>query len=111
MRVLFARQLGTSGSVAWDFNHVGMIEAEPAPRRRPGWPPLSRGTKRATKGHHLLKSPTDWTVSRAPAQGFTVLSAKGTSPGAVNPANLTPEQLEVELSAAIDAATTCRTSL
>ncbi len=31
MRVLFRKgQLGTSGSVAWDFNHVGMIEAEPA---------------------------------------------------------------------------------
>src|SRR6185369_15337704 len=31
MRVLFrAGQLGTSGSVSWDFDHVGMIEAEPA---------------------------------------------------------------------------------
>src|SRR5512140_2150679 len=31
MRVLFRKsQLGTSGSVAWDFDHVGMIEAEPA---------------------------------------------------------------------------------
>ena len=30
MRVLFRKgQLGTSGSVAWDFNHVGLIEAEP----------------------------------------------------------------------------------
>ncbi|TXT38396.1 MAG: putative transcriptional regulator [Comamonadaceae bacterium] len=30
MRVLFRKgQLGTSGSVAWDFDHVGMIEAEP----------------------------------------------------------------------------------
>jgi YebC/PmpR family DNA-binding regulatory protein len=29
MRVLFRKgQLGTSGSVAWDFDHVGMIEAE-----------------------------------------------------------------------------------
>lgn len=33
MRVLFRKgQLGTSGSVAWDFDHVGMIEAEPAAR-------------------------------------------------------------------------------
>ena len=31
MRVLFRKgQLGTSGSVAWDFDHVGLIEAEPA---------------------------------------------------------------------------------
>src|SRR6476661_2181481 len=31
MRVLFRKgQLGTSGSVAWDFDHVGMIEAEAA---------------------------------------------------------------------------------
>ena len=29
MRVLFRKgQLGTSGSVAWDFDHLGMIEAE-----------------------------------------------------------------------------------
>jgi len=31
MRVLFRKgQLGTSGSVAWDFDHVGMIEAAPS---------------------------------------------------------------------------------
>ena len=31
MRVLFRKgQLGASGSVAWDFDHVGMIEAESA---------------------------------------------------------------------------------
>ena len=30
MRVLFRKgQLGTSGSVAWDFDHLGMIEASP----------------------------------------------------------------------------------
>src|SRR6187431_1145668 len=30
MRVLFRNgQLGASGSVAWDFNHLGMIEAAP----------------------------------------------------------------------------------
>ena len=37
MRVLFRNgQLGTSGSVSWDFDHVGMIEAEPA---KPGADP------------------------------------------------------------------------
>ena len=31
IRVIFRKgHLGTSGSVAWDFDHVGMIEAEPA---------------------------------------------------------------------------------
>src|SRR3954462_13170740 len=31
MRMLFRKgQLGTSGSVSWDFDHVGLIEAEPA---------------------------------------------------------------------------------
>lgn len=31
MRVLFRKgQLGASGSVSWDFDHLGMIEAEPA---------------------------------------------------------------------------------
>ena len=31
MRVLFRKgQLGTSGSVSWDFDHVGLLEAEPA---------------------------------------------------------------------------------
>ena len=32
-RVVPQGQLGTSGSVAWDFDHVGMIEAEPAATR------------------------------------------------------------------------------
>ncbi|MEY4425876.1 MAG: hypothetical protein RL535_174, partial [Pseudomonadota bacterium] len=31
MRVLFRKgQLGTSGSVSWDFDHLGIIEGEPA---------------------------------------------------------------------------------
>jgi transcriptional/translational regulatory protein YebC/TACO1 len=31
VRVLFRKgQLGTSGSVSWDFDHLGIIEAEPA---------------------------------------------------------------------------------
>ena len=32
MRVLFRKgQQGTAGSVSWDFDHVGLIEAEPMP--------------------------------------------------------------------------------
>ena len=41
MRVLFRKgQLGTSGSVSWDFNHLGLIEANPQPPvRMPNWLP------------------------------------------------------------------------
>jgi transcriptional/translational regulatory protein YebC/TACO1 len=57
IRVAFRKgQLGASGSVAWDFNHVGMIEASP----------------------DTPDEPTDLdAVQKAlPEQGFTVLSAK-----------------------------------
>ena len=83
MRVLFRNgQLGTSGSVTWDFDHVGMIEAEPA---APGRPRDRRDRSRRAglragheRRHVLPHRPADLDlVSRAlPAQGFTVLSAK-----------------------------------
>jgi YebC/PmpR family DNA-binding regulatory protein len=116
MRVLFRKgQLGTSGSVSWDFDHVGMIEAEPS---RPDadaevaaieagaqdFEPAAEGAATV-----FLTDPTDLDlVSRAlPAQGFTVLSAKlGYKPkNPVDPANLSAEHLEeVEVFlAAIDA--------
>ncbi|MBP6718820.1 MAG: YebC/PmpR family DNA-binding transcriptional regulator [Rhodoferax sp.] len=105
MRVLFRKgQLGTSGSVSWDFNHVGMIEAEPAVAGadaesaaiESGAQDLEAGEE---EGNTLfLTDAADLDlVSRAlPAQGFTVLSAKlgYKSKNPVNPANLTPEQLE-----------------
>ena len=105
MRVLFRKgQLGTSGSVSWDFNHVGMIEAEPAVAGadaesaaiESGAQDLEAGEE---EGNTLfLTDAADLDlVSRAlPAQGFTVLSAKLVykSKNPVNPANLTPEQLE-----------------
>ena len=115
MRVLFRKgQLGTSGSVSWDFDHVGMIEAEPAVKGadaemaaiEAGAQDLEPGEE---EGHTLfLTDPTDLDlVSRAlPAQGFTVLSAKlgYKSKNPVDPANLSPEHLaEVEaFLAAID---------
>ena len=35
IRILFRKgQLGTSGSVSWDFDYLGMIEADPGIRRR-----------------------------------------------------------------------------
>ncbi len=105
MRVLFRKgQLGTSGSVAWDFDHVGMIEAEPAKADadaetaaiEAGAQDLEAGEE---EGHTLfLTDPSDLDlVSRAlPAQGFTVLSAKlgYKAKNPVNPANLSAEQLE-----------------
>jgi YebC/PmpR family DNA-binding regulatory protein len=116
MRVLFRKgQLGTSGSVSWDFDHVGMIEAEPAAvgadaelaAIEAGAQDLEPGEE---EGNTLfLTDPSDLDlVSRAlPAQGFTVLSAKlgYKAKNPVDPATLSAEQLEeVEaFLAAIDA--------
>ncbi len=105
MRVLFRKgQLGTSGSVAWDFDHVGMVEAEPtAPDADPELAAIEAGaqdfeTDTETGQSLFWTDPSDVdVVSRAlPTQGFNVLSAKlGYKPkNPVNPANLTPEQLE-----------------
>jgi YebC/PmpR family DNA-binding regulatory protein len=105
MRVLFRKgQLGTSGSVAWDFNHVGLIEAEPAnPGADAEVAAIEAGAQDFepgdTEGSTLfVTDPTDLDiVSRAlPAQGFNVLSAKlGYRPkNPIDPASLSPEQLE-----------------
>jgi YebC/PmpR family DNA-binding regulatory protein len=116
MRVLFRKgQLGTSGSVAWDFDHVGMIEAEPAVAGadaelaaiEAGAQDLEVGDEEGSTT--FLTDPADLDlVSRAlPAHGFRVMSAKlGYKPkNPVNPAALSAEQLEeVEVFlAAIDA--------
>lgn len=107
MRVLFRKgQLGASGSVAWDFEHLGMIEAEPiAAGADPELAAIEAGAQdfeAADDGVTLfLTDPTDLDlVSRAlPAQGFMVLSAKlGYKPkNPVALASLSAEQLaEVE---------------
>jgi YebC/PmpR family DNA-binding regulatory protein len=105
MRVLFRKgQLGTSGSVSWDFTHVGLIEAEPAtPGSDPELAAIEAGAQDVEPADDegvtlFLTDPADLdVVSRAlPAQGFTVLSAKlGYKPkNPVDPASLTAEQLE-----------------
>ena len=104
MRVLFRKgQLGASGSVAWDFDHLGMIEAEPiAAGADPELAAIEAGAQDFEAGDDgstlFLTDPTDLDlVSRAlPAQGFTVLSAKlGYKPkNPVSTANLSAEQLE-----------------
>jgi YebC/PmpR family DNA-binding regulatory protein len=105
MRVLFRKgQLGTSGSVSWDFDHVGLIEAEPAtPGADPDMAAIEAGAQDLEPGDEegttlFLTEPTELDlVSRAlPAQGFTVLSAKlGYRPkNPVSAASLSAEQLE-----------------
>jgi YebC/PmpR family DNA-binding regulatory protein len=105
MRVLFRKgQLGTSGSVAWDFDYVGMIEATPASAQsdaetaaiESGAQDLDDGSE---EGQTLFfTDPADLDlVSRAlPAHGFNVVSAKlGYKPkNPVDPASLSAEALE-----------------
>jgi YebC/PmpR family DNA-binding regulatory protein len=85
MRVLFRNgQLGTSGSVAWDFDHVGMIEAEAAASGAdPELAAIEAGAQDFEPGEEdgvmlFLTDAADLDlVSRAlPAHGFAVLSAK-----------------------------------
>ena len=105
MRVLFRKgQLGTSGSVAWDFNHLGLIEAEPATAGAdPELAAIEAGAQDFEPAGEdgvsvFLTDPTDLDlVSRAlPAQGFNVLSAKlGYQPkNPIDPGSLNAEQLE-----------------
>ena len=105
MRVLFRKgQLGTSGSVSWDFDHLGIIEAEAA---RKGADPELAAIEAGAQDFHpaddegvvvFLTDPTDLDlVSRAlPAQGFNVLSAKlGYKPrNPIDPGSLSAEHLE-----------------
>jgi YebC/PmpR family DNA-binding regulatory protein len=115
MRMLFRKgQLGTSGTVAWDFEHVGMIEAEVAVAGSDvELAAIEAGAQDFEAAEDgvvvFLTDPSDLDlVSRAlPAQGFTVLSAKlGYRPkNPINPSSLNAEQLdEVEaFLAALDA--------
>jgi YebC/PmpR family DNA-binding regulatory protein len=105
IRVLFRKgHLGTSGSVSWDFDHVGMIEAEPlAAGTDPELAAIEAGAQDFEPGEEagttmFLTDHADLDiVSRAlPAQGFTVLSAKlgYKAKNPVNPATLSAAELE-----------------
>lgn len=84
MRVLFRKgQLGTSGSVAWDFDYLGMIEAIPATDDAdPDLAAIEAGAQDLEPsdegGTLFLTEPTDLdAVCKAlPQYGFTVESAK-----------------------------------
>ncbi|MDP3519656.1 MAG: YebC/PmpR family DNA-binding transcriptional regulator [Hydrogenophaga sp.] len=116
MRVLFRKgQLGTSGSVAWDFDHVGLIEAEPAaPGADPELAAIEAGAQDFEPADEdgatlFITEPGDLDlVGRAlPAHGFKLLSSKlGYRPkNPVSAGSLTSDQLdEVEsFLAALDA--------
>ena len=104
MRLLFRKgQLGTSGSVSWDFDHIGLIEAEPtSPDADPEMAAIEAGAQDVEAGDEgstvFITEPAELDlVSRAlPAHGFNVLSAKlGYKPkNPVDPSNLSPEALE-----------------
>ena len=110
MRVLFRKgQLGTSGSVSWDFDHLGIIEAEPANKEADAetaaieagaqdFEPGDANEEGKVTTTLFYSDATDLDlVSRAlPAHGFTVLSAKlgYKAKNPVDPASLSAEQLE-----------------
>jgi YebC/PmpR family DNA-binding regulatory protein len=105
VRVLFRKgQLGSSGSVSWDFDHVGMIEAEASKADADAeMAAIEAGAQDFEAADEdgvtvFITDPTDLDlVSKAlPEHGFTVLSNKlGYKPkNSVNPANLSAEQLE-----------------
>jgi len=105
VRVLFRKgQLGSSGSVSWDFDHVGMIEAEAAQAGADAeLAAIEAGAQDFEAADEdgitvFITDPTDLDlVSKAlPDHGFTVVSNKlGYKPkNPVKPANLSAEQLE-----------------
>ncbi|MEX5354266.1 YebC/PmpR family DNA-binding transcriptional regulator [Pseudomonas juntendi] len=107
IRVAFRKgQLGASGSVAWDFNHVGLIEATPNGDADPELAAIEAGAQDFEEGEEegstlFITDTTDLdAVQKAlPEHGFTVISAKiGYTPkNPVSAASLSAEALaEVE---------------
>ncbi|RRW26677.1 YebC/PmpR family DNA-binding transcriptional regulator [Stutzerimonas stutzeri] len=100
IRVLFRKgQLGSSGSVSWDFDHVGMIEAVPQGDADPEMAAIEAGAQdfeAADEGATLfITEPTDLdAVCKAlPEFGFTVQAAQlGYRPK--NPVSLSGAELE-----------------
>ena len=105
MRVLFRKgQLGTSGSVAWEFDHLGMIEAEAVTPNadadgaaiEAGAQDLEPGDEAGTTVFYTDPAELDLVSRALPAHGFTVLSAKlGYKPkNPIDPTSLSAEALE-----------------
>ena len=105
VRGLFRKgQLGTPGSVTWDYDHLGMIEAEPA---TPGADPenaaieagaqdLESGDEEGTTLFYTDAADLDVVSKALPDHGFTVLSAKlgYKSKNPVDPSTLSAEALD-----------------
>jgi YebC/PmpR family DNA-binding regulatory protein len=105
VRGLFRKgQLGTPGSVTWDYDHLGMIEAEPA---APGADPenaaieagaqdLEAGDEEGTTLFYTDAADLDVVSKALPDHGFTVLSAKlgYKSKNPVDPSTLSAEALD-----------------
>ncbi len=104
IRILFRKgHLGNTGSVAWDFDHLGMIEATPqSPNADPETAAIEAGARDLEPGENggtlFYTDPSDLdAVTRAlPKHGFTVQSAQlGYRPK--NPVTLgAAERTEVE---------------
>ena len=104
MRVLFRKgQQGTPGSVTWDYDHVGMVEAEPKDGADPELAAIEAGAQDFEAGDNegttlFITDAADLDVvaKALPDHGFTVLSAKlGYKPrNPVDPASLSAEALE-----------------
>jgi YebC/PmpR family DNA-binding regulatory protein len=101
IRGLFRKgQLGTSGSVSWDFEHVGMIEASAATKDAdPEMAAIEAGAQDFEAGDDGVTifitdtTDVDLVCKALPEFGFTVESAKlGYRPK--NPVTLTGEALE-----------------
>jgi YebC/PmpR family DNA-binding regulatory protein len=84
IRVLFRKgQLGTSGSVSWDFSHVGLVDATPAePGRDPEEAAIEAGAQDfeadGEGGFRFYTEPTDLdAVSKAlSGRGWTVATMR-----------------------------------
>ncbi|MFF7710042.1 YebC/PmpR family DNA-binding transcriptional regulator [Pseudomonas sp. NPDC007930] len=110
IRVLFRKgQLGAEGSVSWDFNHVGLIEATPDNADAdPELAAIEAGAQDfepAEDGATLFITDTtdvDAVQKALPEQGFTVTSAKiGYTPK--NPVTLGDADKLAEVEAFLDA--------
>jgi len=107
VRGLFRKgQLGTPGSVTWDYDHVGMVEAEPKDGADPelaaieaGAQDFEAGDEEGTTLFFTDAGDVDVVSKALPEHGFTVLSAKlgWKAKNPVDPSSLSAEALaEVE---------------
>lgn len=110
MRILFRKgQLGNSGSVAWDFTYLGMIEATPdSADADPEVAAIEAGAQDLEPGDEgatlFLTDPTDLDAvcRNLPAQGFTVQAAYlGYRPK--NPVTLPSDEARAEVEAFLEA--------